>query len=91
MGIGVAAASGGKRWIADVSRVDEVLGRRKFFLHQCLLDRGGTLCLMDGGCRRVDMRNQVRDRGLARFTEVHHVPRPLGLPLVAIARLRTIR
>jgi hypothetical protein len=54
------------------------------------MDRGGTLDFMDCGRRRMDMRNQVRDRGLARFTHVHHVSGPLRIPLVTIPRFGII-
>src|ERR1043166_3216803 len=79
-----------EQWGTDVGRVDQVLGWSKLFLYRRLLDRGSTLGLMHTGSGRVDMRNEVWGRGLARFTEMHHVARPLGLPLVAIACLGII-
>ena len=36
------------------------------------------------------MREQVRGRGLAGLTDMHHVPGPLGVPLLAIACLGII-
>ena len=45
---------------------------------------------MDGGRRRMDMGQQVRGGRLAGLAHMHHIAGPLGIPLVAIARIDII-
>src|SRR5262249_53118167 len=75
---------------AAIRRIDEMLAGGQGLLDERLLDRLRALRLMDGGCRRMDMRQQVRGRGLAGLTDMHHVPGPLVVPLLAIARIGII-
>src|SRR5439155_16381611 len=75
---------------ADIRRIDEMLAWREGFLHQCLLDRYRTLGLMDSGCSRMHMRQQMRGGGLTGLTDMYHIASPLGVPLMAIARIGII-
>jgi len=64
-----------------------VLLRGHGLVDEGLLDGLRALRLMDGGWGRVDVGEEVRGGGLARFADVHHVPGPLGVAFVAVARL----
>ena len=61
--------------------------RRDVLVDQCLLDGRGALRFMDRGWGGVDVGEQVGRSRLTGFADVDHVPRPLGVPFLAIARL----
>ena len=75
----------------DLGRVDNGSARSHLRVEEGLLNGGRALRLMDGGRRRVDVREEVRGSGLARFADVHHVAGPLGLTFVAVACLGIVR
>ena len=81
----IAAAD--EQLCSDIGRVDQVLARCHVLVDESLLDGGRALRLMDAGRGRVDVREEVRGGGLARFADVHHGAGPLGVPLVAVARV----
>jgi hypothetical protein len=54
------------------------------------MDGGRTLGLIDGGGRRVHLREQVGGGGLTGLADVHHVAGPLCVTFLAIACLRII-
>src|SRR5713101_319244 len=85
----VAAAD--EEFRADIRGIDEVLAWRHLLLDERLLNRLRTLRFMHRGRRRVDVREEVRGRGLTRLTDVDHVPGPRRVPLLAVARLDIVR
>jgi hypothetical protein len=70
----------------DGGGVDQVRGWGQVFLHQRPLERRRTRRLRPGGGSRVHRRHQVRGRGRARCTDVHHRAGPRRITLVARAR-----
>ena len=64
-----------------------MLTRRQLLVHEGLLNGGRALRLMDRGCCRMDVREEVRGGGLARFADMHHVARPCRVAFVAVARV----
>src|SRR5437764_4568917 len=61
--------------------------RRDVLVDQCLLDGRGALRFMDRGWGGVDVGEQVGRGRLTGFADVDHVPSPLRVAFVAVARL----
>src|SRR5713101_1960098 len=57
----------------DIGRIDEMLTRGQRLLNEGLLNRGRALRLMDRGCCRMDVGEEVGCGRLARFADMHHV------------------
>ena len=74
----------------DIGGIDQVLLRRHTLVNESLLDRFRTHRFMDRGWRRVHLRQQVGRGGLTRLADVHHIPRPLRVAFMPIARLRIV-
>src|SRR5437016_3087801 len=85
------AAAADEEFRAEIRGIDEVLAWRHLLLDERLLNRLRTLRFMHRGRRRVDVREEVRGRGLTRLTDVDHVPGPRRVPLLAVARLDIVR
>src|SRR5262249_42880315 len=79
-------AAGDQECCADISRIDEVLVWRHVLLDERLLDGLRALGLMHRGWCRVYVREQMGGSGLTCFADVHHVPGPLRVAFVAVAR-----
>src|SRR5260370_22173861 len=65
-------------------RINEVLTGRQFLINEGLLHGGRALRLMDGGGGGMDVREEVRGGGLARFTDMHHGAGPGRVAFVAV-------
>src|SRR5215470_4871366 len=83
-------AAGDQECCADIRRVDEVLAWRHVLLDERLLDRLRAQRLMHRGGRRVHVCEQMGGGGFAGFTDVDHVPGPLRVAFVAVARLAIV-
>ena len=72
---------------ANRGGIDEVLARRHVLSDEGLLESGRALRLMDAGRGRVDVREEVRGGGLARFADMHHGAGPGRVTFVAVAHV----
>src|SRR4029450_11605993 len=86
----VVVPAGGEQGRADIGAIDEMLPWRQVFLAEGLVDGFGALGLIDCGSGRVHLREQVGCGGLTRFADMHHVPGPLRVAFLPIARFRLI-
>ena len=80
----------GEQCRADIGAIDEMLQWRHVFLAESLVDGFGALGLIDCSSGRVHLREQVGCGGLTRFADMHHVPGPLRVAFLPIARFRII-
>src|SRR5262249_20413737 len=71
----------------NIGRIDEVFTWRKLLVQEGLLNGSRALRFMHGGGGRMDVREEVRCGGLARFTDMHHVAGPGRVAFVAVARI----
>src|SRR5262249_46041878 len=83
-------AAGDQEGCAGIRRFDEVLAWWRVLLDERLLDGLRALRLLGRGGRRVHVCEQMGGSGFACFTDVDHVPGPLRVALVAVARLAIV-
>src|SRR6476619_3027707 len=86
----VVVLAGGEQGRAAIGAIDEMLPWCQVFLAQSLVDRFGALGLIDCSGGRMHVREEVRHGRLTRLTDMHHIPGPLRVAFLAIARLRII-
>src|SRR5262245_53111839 len=86
----VVVPAGSEQCRADRGTIDEMLPWCQVFRAQGLVDGFGTLGLIDCSGGRVHLREQVGRSGLTRLADMHHIPGPLRVAFLAIARLRII-
>ena len=74
----------------NIGRINQMFLRGQGLRDESLLDGVRTHRFMDRGRRRVHLRQQVGRGGLTRLTDVHHIPGPLRVAFMPIARLRIV-